>query len=194
MYDDDAEIGRRLHDGSGDALRAVYERFAGPVMAVATSILGDPARAADAAQTTFVKAWTGRRSFDPSRPLAPWLYQIARNEAIDVLRREGRFVAEADGPDATSDGPSFDSAWEAWEVRRAVDALDPLEREVVRLAWFDGLTHAEIAERLGTAIGTIKSRSHRAHRRLAAALAHLRPANRGGPPDVDILEQRHERP
>lgn len=156
-------------------------------MTVASSILRDQGRAADAAQATFVKAWAARRSFDPSRPLAPWLYQIARNEAIDVFRRERRLVADGDGPDVESPSPSFDAAWEAWEVRRAVDRLDPAEREVVRLAWFEGLTHAEIATRLGAAIGTVKSRSHRAHQHLAAALGHLRPENRTDPADVDTM-------
>jgi RNA polymerase sigma-70 factor (ECF subfamily) len=60
------------------------------------------------------------------------------------------------------------------EVRRAIDELAPEEREVVRLQHLDGLTHAEIAERLGIPLGTVKSRSYRAHRQLAARLGHLR--------------------
>ena len=68
--------------------------------------------------------------------------------------------------------------YETWEVRQAVQDLPADEQEVVRLQHFEGLTHGQIAERLGVAVGTIKSRSFRAHRRLAAALGHLRESNR----------------
>ena len=63
--------------------------------------------------------------------------------------------------------------YEAWQVRRAIDALPPDEREVVRLQHLEGLTHTEIAEQLGIPPGTVKSRSHRAHQRLAVALERL---------------------
>jgi DNA-directed RNA polymerase specialized sigma24 family protein len=68
----------------------------------------------------------------------------------------------------------FDEVSDAWEVRRAIDALPPDEREVVRLQHLEGRTHIEIAERLGVPVGTVKSRSHRAHQHLATRLAHLR--------------------
>ena len=61
-----------------------------------------------------------------------------------------------------------------WEVRRAIDALDPEDAELVRLQHFEDLTHAQIAERLGIPVGTVKSRSFRVHRRLAGLLGHLR--------------------
>ena len=64
--------------------------------------------------------------------------------------------------------------YEAWQVRQAIDALPPDEREVVRLQHLEGLTHTEIAEQLGIPPGTVKSRSHRAHQRLAIALSALR--------------------
>ena len=64
--------------------------------------------------------------------------------------------------------------WEAWQVRAAVDSLDADEREIVRLQHLEGYTHSEISERLGLALGTVKSRSFRAHRTLAGKLKHLR--------------------
>ena len=67
-----------------------------------------------------------------------------------------------------------EQAYDAWEVRQAIDALPADEREVVRLQHLEGLTHAEIAERLGVPLGTVKSRSFRAHQRLAIALSALR--------------------
>ena len=84
--------------------------------------------------------------------------------------------------------PSLESTWEAWEVRLAVDRLPDDEREVVRLAWFLGLSHPEIAEQLSVPIGTVKSRSHRAHRRLASLLAHVVAENQSGSPGVEVDE------
>ena len=69
-------------------------------------------------------------------------------------------------------------------MRLALDKLPHDEHEVVRLAWFDGLSHPEIAERLGIPVGTVKSRMHRAHRRLATLLSHLADANRSTTSDV----------
>ena len=73
--------------------------------------------------------------------------------------------------------PSAEQLERVWTVRAAIDSLDDDEREIVRLQHLEGHTHAEIADRLGIAVGTVKSRSHRAHRRLARRLAHLDDAN-----------------
>lgn len=70
---------------------------------------------------------------------------------------------------------SFERTWEIFEIRTCVDALPDGEREVVRLSHLVGLSHPEIAERLDIPLGTVKSRSARAHKRLAAALGHLAP-------------------
>ena len=81
-----------------------------------------------------------------------------------------------------TDGPSLERSWEAWQIRKALDELPVDERAVVRLAYVEGLTHSETADRLGIPIGTVKSRTYRAHRRLSELLAHLAPYNneRGG--------------
>lgn len=186
---DDRELARRFPSGDEAVLRAVYERFGRAVYTVAYSIVRDPDRAADAAQAAFVSAWRAAARFDPAHDLAPWLYTIARRSAIDVMRRERR--TDSTDPAVLEAVPSSDGAagglvdaWESWQVRLAIDALPPEERDVVRLSWFSGLTHPEIAERLGVPPGTVKSRSHRAHRRLADALAHVRDVNRGPGPVV----------
>ena len=88
---------------------------------------------------------------------------------VNAVRRSGATPAEVD---VAIDAMSFESSWERFEVRRAIDGLPPDERQVVRLAHLGGMTHSEIAERLGVPIGTVKSRSSRAHRRLVAALEH----------------------
>ena len=140
-------------------------------------------------QGTFVKAWRAADTFNPDRELGPWLYTIARRQAIDTLRRERRIEpAETEVVDVVELPPSLESAWEAWEVRLAVDRLPDDEREVVRLAWFIGLSHPEIAEQLDVPIGTVKSRSHRAHRRLSSLLAHVVTENQSGPSGVEVDE------
>jgi RNA polymerase sigma factor (sigma-70 family) len=105
---------------------------------------------------------------------------IARRTAIDVYRRESLRTsapleaAAADEPALVSAPTSAEALYETWEVRQAVGELPDEEREVVRLQHFEGMTHGQIADRLGVAVGTVKSRSFRAHRRLATALGHLR--------------------
>jgi RNA polymerase sigma-70 factor (ECF subfamily) len=173
--DDDAVLAQRFAAAEPDAIRQLYARFGRPVFTVAYSVLHDRALAAEAVQMTFLKAWQSAERYDPSRPLAPWLYSIARRTAIDVARSERRHVGnELRDTDAASNPLMMEDVWEAWQVRRAVDQLEAREREIVRLQHFEHLTHDEIATRLSIPIGTVKSRSHRAHQRLARALNYLR--------------------
>lgn len=172
---DDGDLIARFVAGDAAAVRAIYARYAGPILTVAMGTLAKRELADEVVQTTMLKAWRAAASFDPSRDLAPWLYAIARRVAIDVYRREKRAAVPAElSDDQVVVVPlSFERTWEAWEVRSALEQLPPDERDVVRLAHFIGMTHGEIAEQLGVPIGTVKSRSHRAHRRLAALLAHV---------------------
>jgi RNA polymerase sigma-70 factor, ECF subfamily len=182
--------------GDPEAVRAVYRRYAGAVHTVARSVVGtDRELCADVVQQTFTKAGRAARTFEGDRDLAPWLYAIARRTAIDALRAERRPTRGDHAPetDVAVTPLSFEQTWEAHEVRSAIDGLPPDEREVVRLAHVGGLSHAEVAERLGVPVGTVKSRMHRGHRRLAAALAHLLPereaTNRPGPSVVQAGEE-----
>jgi len=175
MCPDDADLVARFAAGDDQAVKAVYERFARPVLTVAMSALGRRDLADEVVQTTMFKVWRGAATFDPSRELAPWVYAIARRAAIDVHRRESRApVPQALGDDEIAVEPlSFSRTWEAWEVRSAVEKLPADERAVVRLAHLQGLSHREVAAELGVPIGTVKSRSARAHRRLASLLDHV---------------------
>ena len=97
---------------------------------------------------------------------------IARRTAIDIHRREARRpTVQLDEASLIDLPEGVDQSFDVWAVRGAIDALPPLEREVVRLQHLESLTQAEIAERLGVPVGTIKSRSFRAHWLLAARLA-----------------------
>jgi RNA polymerase sigma-70 factor (ECF subfamily) len=166
--------------GDADAVRLVYREYGRLVFAVSFRVLGRRDLAEEAAQQAFVQAWRAASTFDTGRELAPWLATIARRAAIDISRRETRRAATALDDAPAGDGalialpPSAEAIQETWEVRRAVDDLPPDEREVVRLQHLEGLTQSEVADRLGLPLGTIKSRSYRAHRRLAAQLGHLR--------------------
>ncbi len=186
MVLDDRELARRFPSGDEATVRAVYERYGRAVHTVAYSIVHNTTVAADVVQTTFLNAWRASARFDPDRALGPWLYAIARRQAIDTLRRESRSSpAEPDDLDGGALPPSLEQTWEAWQVRLAVDRLADDEREVVRLSWFVGLSHPEIAAKLGLPVGTVKSRSHRAHRHLAAMLAYVVAENRTATGDVE---------
>ena len=165
----------RFRIGDVTGLAAVYDRYSRAVWSVALSVLRDRGLAEDATQETFLRAWRAADSYDPVRPLAPWLLTIARRTAIDVQRREGR--PTQGGHDAEQDVvvrmPGIEHAWQAWEIRLALDELPVDERAVIRMSHFDEMTHREIAEVLAIPVGTVKSRSHRAHRWLAGRLAHL---------------------
>ncbi|HEY6794686.1 MAG TPA: sigma-70 family RNA polymerase sigma factor [Kineosporiaceae bacterium] len=172
-----SDVVQAFRTGDVAALAAVYDRWSKPVWSVAVSVLGDPGLAEDATQETFLRAWRAASGYDPDRPLGPWLFTIARRTAIDVHRREARPTqgGHAEEQEAASAGVEFalERAWDTWQVRAALAELPPEERDVLRMSHFEELTHREIAEALDVPVGTVKSRSHRAHRRLAGRLAHL---------------------
>ncbi len=168
----DREVLERFRDGDESAIKAVYERYGGPVFALSVSVLADHGLAADATQQTFIKAWRAATTYDPERDFGPWIYAIARRTAIDIYRKQSRSTP-SDDLDVAILPPGLETVWEVFEVRGAVDKLPDEERLVVKLSHFDGYTHVEIAEQLGIPVGTVKSRSHRAHQRLLSLLGHL---------------------
>ena len=170
----------RFRDGDPDAVRTVFRAYGRLVYTVAFRVLGNRGLAEEATQQVFVKAWRAAGSLDETRDMGPWLATIARRVAIDVYRSEAHrsadpieFVAPGD-PALVSWPESAEAVSDAWEVRRAVTELGEHEQEIVRMQHFEGLTHTQIAERLKLPAGTVKSRSFRAHARLAAQLGHLR--------------------
>lgn len=191
------DVVARFRAGDPEAVRTVYRRHAGAVLTVARSVVHDDALAAEVVQVTFLKAWRAASTFDADRELAPWLYSIARRAAIDALRAESQPTRGGHDPEVeVAITPlAFDRTWEMFEVRQAIDDLPDGERETVRLAHLLDMTHTEVAEQLGVPVGTVKSRLNRAHRRLAAALGHLRSettaptANRSSPASVEVDEE-----
>jgi RNA polymerase sigma-70 factor (ECF subfamily) len=163
-----------------NGVRAMYREYGGLVFAVAHRVLGNRDLAEEATQQTFVRAWQAADRIDVDRDPAAWLATIARRSAIDVYRREARRPADALSDVAPDDRalvslpPDLAVLDAVWRVRRAIDTLPADEATVVRLQHLDGMTQSEVAARLGISLGTVKSRSHRAHRKLATLLGHLR--------------------
>lgn len=178
-----ATLEERFSRGDESALEEMYRRYHSRMFGTALNLLGDRELAAEAVQQAFVQAWLAARRFDPRRELQPWLYSITRRTSVDVHRRERRAARhlrldepEGEQRQLTAEGPSMESAWRVWQVRRALERLHPDERHVLHLAYFEGHSQREIAGVLGIALGTVKSRTARAQRRLAGLLAHLRQA------------------
>jgi len=169
---DDALL-RRMRAGDEAALEALYARYGGLVHTLALRVLGDAELAREVLQDTFLRAWDGRETYDPARGrVAWWLMGIARNRAVDVLRsrvHQGRLrEREPLGLHVTAPGGS--EATDSLGVRRAITealaALSVPQRRAIELAYYGGLTQAEIAAELGEPLGTIKSRIRDAMERL----------------------------
>ena len=175
---DDADLASWFASGEADSVRVVYQTYGRLVFAIAYRVLGDTGLAEDATQQTFVQAWRAAGTYDPSRALGAWLTTIAKRVAIDVHRRERRHrnldnIDTSDSASLVTLPPSAEQIHDVAEVRRALDELPPTERDLIRMQHFDELSHAEIAERLEIPLGTVKSRTFRAHRRLAGILSDL---------------------
>ena len=169
----------RFCAGDPEAVRTLYDEYGRLVFAVAMRVVHQRELAEEATQQTFLQAWRAAGTFEPGRDLTPWLITIARRAAIDIHRRESR-RGHVDLDEAAPTGtslvtlpPSAEQIEAVWRVRSAIDALPPADRELVRLQHLEGLSHAEIAERLEIPVGTVKSRSFRAHRVLASHLHDL---------------------
>lgn len=181
------DLPSRFKSGDEAAVKEAVERYSGAIAVIARSTVGSPELVAEVVQQTFIKAWKASSTFDETRELKPWLYQIARRTAVDVLRREGRApVATGESVDTAVTPLSFERTWQQYEVRQALDELPVEERQVMKLSFLAGLTHEQIAEQLGIPVGTVKSRTGRAKKRLLRSLGHLDPtANQTGRSDVE---------
>jgi RNA polymerase sigma-70 factor (ECF subfamily) len=170
----DSMLISRVRTGDEDALAALHDRYASVVYSVALRVLGDTTQAEDILQEIFIQLWRNPQRFDANRgSLGAWLAVIARHRAIDQLRRRR---PEADVEDVII---SVDTRLEQMtdrnlaiaKVRAAVEHLPPEQRQPLELAFFQGLTHSEIANKTGEPLGTIKTRIRTALLALRTALA-----------------------
>jgi RNA polymerase sigma-70 factor (ECF subfamily) len=168
----------RMAAGEHTALAELYDRHARPVYSLALRILRDPSEAEDVVQDVFSQAWRDAARYDAGRGVvAAWLLMLARSRAIDRIRARRARPDQGDGgevasiPDATAwPDRQMLSAEQVLLVRAALDRLPLLQRIAVELAYYEGLTHAEIAERLEQPLGTVKTRIRLALTKLREAL------------------------
>ena len=163
------------------ALSALYDRYARTVYGVGLKILGDRTLAEELVQDVFLKVWRSSRTFDSSRSsFSTWLYRVTRSAAIDLYRKRAHKVHPvpngelhvAEARDFSEDPQEMvDESWLSWRVSRALEALDAPHREVIDLAYFGGLSQREVSERTGVPLGTVKTRTASAFRRLRRELA-----------------------
>jgi RNA polymerase sigma-70 factor, ECF subfamily len=173
----DAHLIERVAGGDRDAFTELYGRFARPVLAMALRQLGDNGRAEDAAQETFAAVWRSARSFRPERGSgSAWLYAVARHAIIDRARQRREPVAELPEEASPEAGPDehAEGSWLTWRVHSALEQLPERERVVLELAYWSGLSQAEIASYLDVPLGTVKTRTRTGLARLAGLLEEVR--------------------
>ncbi|HET9017141.1 MAG TPA: sigma-70 family RNA polymerase sigma factor [Thermomicrobiaceae bacterium] len=162
----DDELVRAIAGRDADAMVALYDRYGRLAFALAYRILADGSAAEEVVQDAFLRVWRQAAGFDPGRgTLRSWLLTIVHHRAIDVLRRRaGRGAGDVE-LEAVEYGLAGPDVWgevaaklQREQVRAAVAALPPEQRLAVELAYFEGLTHVEIAERTGAPLGTVKGR------------------------------------
>ena len=157
----DAELLDSIRRGDEGAMAELYDRFSAVVFSAALRVLGESSQAEDVLQEVFLQLWRNPSAFDANRgSLAAWLAVIARHRAIDHLRRR---KPEADFEDVVlSVDPGLDNmaarAEAIGRIRVVIDAMPDEQRTALEMAFFEGLTHTEIAEKTGEPLGTIKTR------------------------------------
>ncbi len=166
----DLDLIARIREGDQSALDELYRRYSSPVYSLVWKILQNPEESEDVALDVFWQIWRQAERYDLSRGAPPaWIFTLARSRAIDRLRarhrREDRTIS-FDDPELNLDPldeekppdevASFRQRRDA--VREAMKTLSPKQREAVELAFFHGMTHVEIAEKLRQPLGTVKTR------------------------------------
>ena len=187
----ESDLARAAASGDRAAFGRLVDLTKRPVYGLCVRLLGDAEEARDAAQESFVRAWSALSTFDTAQPFVPWLLRIARNHCIDLLRRRRPTLAlspegrSEDGPEsgvapeladhfAVSGEQRVQEEEAQRDLDRAVAGLPPRYREVIALFHIQHRSYAEIAQALGVPMGTVMTWLHRARKELKAQLSeHL---------------------
>lgn len=185
LQDRGRELVARAARGDRQALRRLYDLYSPAAMAIAFRMMKNRPVAEEIVQDAFVEVWRRAREYDASRgTVSAWVATIARTRALDRLRAEGRLSAAKEKAAAEPEAPSvapLELAVERQQRERVNAALQTLpaeQRTAIELAYFDGLTQREIAEKLGQPLGTVKTRVRLAMEKLAVVL--VGPQGEGG--------------
>lgn len=169
---EDAELVARIVDGDVEALGDIYDRYQRPVYSLCLRVTHDRGAAEEVMQEVFVRLWKSAASFEPGRGrVSAWLLRIAHNLSLNEIRRrssrpviayEADWEVESDGiaDSDTHDDPAM-AVWlteRATAIRQAMGQLPAPQQQAIKLAFFDGLTQAEISAATGDPLGTVKSR------------------------------------
>ena len=162
----DISVVQRLAAGDRDAVAELYDRHAARIMGLAIRIVRNSSDAEDVVQEVFSQAWRTAPNYQPARgTVAGWLLMMARTRAIDRLRSRQASRDAADGPDldrlpadVAPVSEQLIASQQAARVREAMMTLPVEQRTALELAYFEGLTQTEIAERTETPLGTVKTR------------------------------------
>ena len=179
----DESLVTRVARGDSAALEVLYDRYASRVLGISMKIVGDQALAEDILQETFWRVWQSASTYQLQLgPFTGWLFRIARNLSIDAYRRRSvrpQSFMSANGSDPILDetpDPDVNVAEQAQsilqnrQVRKALDSLPGVQRQVIEMAYFYGMTRQEIAEATGEALGTIHTRARLALQKLRGEL------------------------
>ena len=180
----DRELVQRIERGDEDAFRGLFGRYAPSAMALARRVARQPFLAEEIVQEAFLAVWRNPSGYDQQRgSVRAWLMGMVHHRAVDAVRREEsqrRRVGESMvsdpvlSPDPADDvAEEIDLPEERKAVRDALDALPDEQRQVIELMYFDGLTQSAIAKRLTLPLGTVKSRTLLAMRRLRTTLGGM---------------------
>ena len=180
VADDDLSAVALMARQEASGLEALYDRYSTTVYSLALRIVRDTSDAEDVAQEVFAQAWTQAARYDTARgAVAAWLLMMARSRALDRLRRRRAAIKPGPADDALADipdpAPSVETTaavdQQARTARAALASLPAHERAALELAYFEGLTHVEIAARTATPLGTVKTRIRMALRRVRETMA-----------------------
>jgi RNA polymerase sigma-70 factor, ECF subfamily len=155
-------LGRVAAGDVGDPLVELYHRYAARLYGLGLKLLGERGMAEELVQESFLRLWRSAGRYDPERGSVPtFLFTIARRVAVDLLRRRASRPLATGEPDGSAvlDDEAFDALLLRLDVRDALDSLSAKHREVLELMLDEDLGRAEIAARLGIAVGTVKTRA-----------------------------------
>jgi len=182
----DRQLLDRVARGEERALGELYDRYSAPLYAIAFRIAGERADAEEIVLETFSQVWREARRFRADKgSVIAWLTMICRSRALDLVRGRGRrarlansaLAADPDQPPAMGRAEGTDArvahTERATRVAEALAGLSPPQRQAIELAYYEGLSHSEIAERLGEPLGTVKTRVRLAMQKLRDVLTRF---------------------